>query len=87
MSETDRSGDYGTAVEKVIGDGGSTGQSFDRVDRALGEAVAQEQKEFKASASDGRGALTGLAIGAGVLALVAALGAILGVGRRLSEYR
>ncbi|MFJ2176018.1 hypothetical protein ACIQVO_18575 [Streptomyces sp. NPDC101062] len=87
VSETDRSGDYGTAVSKVIGTGGSTGQSFDRVDKALGAAVEQEQKEFKRSASDGRGALSGLAVGAGVLALVAAVGAILGVGRRLSEYR
>ncbi|MFC9431143.1 hypothetical protein [Streptomyces sp. NPDC056987] len=87
VSETDRTGDYSAAVRKVIGDSGSTGQSFDTVDEALGTAVEQEQKEFKRAASDGRDALTGLAVGAGVLALLAAVGAILGIGRRLSEYR
>jgi hypothetical protein len=86
-SGTDQAGDYKGALAKVIGTGETTGQSFDRVDKALATAIAQEQREFGDSASDGRGALTGLAIGAGVLALVAAVGAILGIGRRLSEYR
>ncbi|MEU3185720.1 hypothetical protein ABZ707_16175 [Streptomyces sp. NPDC006923] len=86
-SSTDKAGDYNGALEKVIGGENSTGQSFDRVDSALQQALAQEQREFTRSASDGRGALTGLAVGAGVLALVGAVGAILGIGRRLSEYR
>ncbi|MFI5754665.1 hypothetical protein [Streptomyces sp. NPDC051569] len=84
---TDQEGDYEGALAKVIGGKDSTGQSFDQVDAALGAALAQEQKEFTRSASAGRGALTGLAIGAGLLAVVAAVGAILGIGRRLSEYR
>ncbi|MFE1956802.1 hypothetical protein [Streptomyces sp. NPDC059479] len=86
-SATDKAGDYEGALDKVIGDGPSTGQSFDQVDSALKRALTQEQVEFTRSASDGRDALTGLAIGAGALALVAAVGAILGIGRRLSEYR
>ncbi|MFF3750209.1 hypothetical protein ACFYYH_07065 [Streptomyces sp. NPDC002018] len=86
-SATDKAGEYEAALARVIGDKESTGESFDQVDAALGRAVAQEQVEFTRSASDGRDALTGLAVGAGVLALVAAVGAVLGVGRRLSEYR
>ncbi|MEV7089643.1 hypothetical protein AB0O07_27775 [Streptomyces sp. NPDC093085] len=87
VREADQAGDYGAAVERAIGAKGSTGDSFDQVDRALSGALAQEQKEFDAAASAGRNALTGLAAGAAVLALVAAAGAILGIGRRLSEYR
>ncbi|WP_254407299.1 hypothetical protein [Streptomyces sp. GMY02] len=86
-SAADQAGDYETALEKVIGNEESTGQSFDQVDAALDRALAQEQTEFTRSASDGRGALTGLAVGAGALALVSAVGAVLGIGRRLSEYR
>ncbi|MFF1419380.1 hypothetical protein [Streptomyces sp. NPDC058280] len=86
-SKTDKAGDYEGALKKVIGSEESTGQSFDQVDTALRKALVQEQREFTRAASDGRGALTGLAVGAGVLALVGAVGAILGIGRRLSEYR
>jgi heme-degrading monooxygenase HmoA len=86
-SADDQNGDYNGALKKVIGSGESTGQSFDQVDAALETALGHEQLEFTRSATDGQDALTGLAIGAGVLALVAAVGAILGVGRRLSEYR
>jgi hypothetical protein len=86
-SATDKAGDYDAALEKVIGTEGSTGQCFDQVDAALEKAIAHEQVEFNGAASDGRDALTGLAIGAGILALVGAVSAILGIGRRLSEYR
>ncbi|MGW0733604.1 hypothetical protein [Streptomyces sp. NPDC002851] len=92
--EADTQGDYERALERVIGDGGSddgadgsTGQSFDRADKALARAVAHEQRDFKGTAQDGRSALTGLPVGAGVLAALAAAGAVLGIGRRLSEYR
>ncbi|WP_049571232.1 hypothetical protein [Streptomyces sp. SBT349] len=83
-------GEYDAAVELVIGmqdPDSSTGASFDRVDASLAEAVAHEQREFTSAARDGHGALGGLAPGAVLLALLAALGAVLGVGRRLSEYR
>ncbi|MGW2558936.1 hypothetical protein ACWCXB_06745 [Streptomyces sp. NPDC001514] len=86
-SDTDKAGDYEGALAKVIGDKESTGQSFDRVDRALEQALAHEQAEFTKSAEDGRGALTGLPVGAAVLAVLGAVGAVLGIGRRLSEYR
>ncbi|MGW6770708.1 hypothetical protein ACWGBX_09855 [Streptomyces sp. NPDC055037] len=94
-SKADKTGDYKTALALVIGSKdptaagakGSTGESFRQVDSSLKLAIDLEQKEFDTYASDGLGALNGLAIGAGALALVAAVGAILGIGRRLSEYR
>ncbi|MEV6399010.1 hypothetical protein AB0M39_30230 [Streptomyces sp. NPDC051907] len=86
-SKTDKSGDYEGALEKVIGAEDSTGQSFDRVDQALEKALAHEQREFTSAAEDGRGALAGLPVGAAVLAVLGAAGAVLGINRRLSEYR
>ncbi len=65
----------------------TTGQSFDEVDAGLDKAVEQEQQEFRSAAGDGRGALTLLPVGAGLLAVLGAAGAVLGIGRRLSEYR
>ncbi|MEV6782649.1 hypothetical protein [Streptomyces sp. NPDC051098] len=86
-SSTDRAGDYEGAVDKVIGPKASTGECFDLVDNALATALAHEQSEFTRAAEDGRGALGGLPIGAAVLAVLGAAGAILGINRRLSEYR
>ncbi|MBO0651461.1 hypothetical protein J1792_01165 [Streptomyces triculaminicus] len=83
----DDGGYYERALPKVIGEKDSTGESFDRVDRELGQALAHEQGEFRSAADDGRGALTGLAAGAAVLAVLGAAAAVLGIGRRLSEYR
>ncbi|MEV6548112.1 hypothetical protein AB0M57_05300 [Streptomyces sp. NPDC051597] len=84
---TDTDGDYEGALEQVIGASGSTGQSFDRVDAALEKAIGHEQREFTRAASDGRGALTGLPLGAAVLAVLGAAAAGVGVSRRLAEYR
>ncbi|MFF8829637.1 hypothetical protein [Streptomyces sp. NPDC015131] len=85
--ETDNGGDYEAALSRVIGVEGSTGESFDRVDAALGRALAHEQGEFARAAEDGRGALAGLPAGAAALAVAGAAGAVMGVNRRLSEYR
>ncbi|WP_030837790.1 hypothetical protein [Streptomyces hygroscopicus] len=83
----DDGGDYKTALRKVIGARDSTGESFDAVDTQLAKALDHEQREFQRAADDGRGAFTALALGAGVLAVLGAAGAVLGIGRRLSEYR
>ncbi|MGN5634663.1 hypothetical protein AAIO99_21790 [Streptomyces sp. AC154] len=89
--KTDDSGDYDTALTQIIGTAdsakGSTGESFDRVDDALKRALAHEQEEFTRAAKDGRGALGGLPIGAAALAVLGAVAAIVGVNRRLSEFR
>ncbi|MFD9905552.1 hypothetical protein [Streptomyces sp. NPDC059063] len=86
---SDDSGDYEGALDKVIGakDDEPTGESFDNVDAALDRALTHEQREFQRAAEDGKGALTGLPVGAAVLGVLGAAGAVLGIGRRLSEYR
>ncbi|MFI0778263.1 hypothetical protein [Streptomyces sp. NPDC021212] len=83
----DDAGDYKEALEKVIGAKDSSGESFDRVDDELAKALGHEQRQFQEAADGGRGAFTGMAVGAGVLAALGAAGAVLGIGRRLSEYR
>ncbi|MDX3642760.1 hypothetical protein [Streptomyces sp. MB09-02B] len=92
----DDKGDYQCARDQVIGgrstddcpDGNRpTGQCFDQVDTNLGLASDYEKNEFKAAARSGRAAMLGLPVGAAVLAVLGAAGAVLGIGRRLSEYR
>ncbi|WP_327291070.1 hypothetical protein [Streptomyces sp. NBC_01198] len=93
--KSDDSGDYTTAVAEVIGGKDSkgktvdqtTGSCFDVVDASLQRAVTHEQQEFQDAADSGRGALTLLPYGAALLAVLAAAGALVGIGRRLSEYR
>ncbi|MFV8183558.1 hypothetical protein LXH13_14865 [Streptomyces spinosirectus] len=81
-------GEYQQARDKVIGVGKDpTSVCFDNVDKALETALGHEQAEFKQAAGDGKDALTGLPYGAAVLAVLGAAGAVLGIGRRLSEYR
>lgn len=84
---TDDAGNYDGALELVTGAKKSTGSAFATVDAALADAIAHEQKEFTRAAEDGRGAFGGLSIGAAILAVLGAVGAILGINRRLSEYR
>ncbi|MEU1052104.1 hypothetical protein [Streptomyces sp. NPDC005876] len=83
----DENGAYQQALRKVIGDEGATVECFDGVDASLAEALAHERREFARAAGGGLDAMTGLPQGAGVLAVLGAAGAVLGIGRRLSEYR
>ncbi|RST01574.1 hypothetical protein EF910_27730 [Streptomyces sp. WAC07149] len=88
--EADMKGDYEQALPQVIGDArhkDSSGASFDTVDASLERAVAHEQKQFTLAARGGLGALGGLVTGSAVLAVAGAAAALLGIGRRLSEYR
>ncbi|KUO22183.1 hypothetical protein [Streptomyces dysideae] len=85
--DEDDNGDYQAALDKVIGTKGTTGECFDNVDERLAVALGHEQIEFKRAAGDGLDAMTGLPAGAAVLAVLGAAGAVLGIGRRLSEYR
>ncbi|MGI5375467.1 hypothetical protein ACQEV2_14690 [Streptomyces sp. CA-251387] len=81
-------GNYQAARDRVIGAAKDpTSVCFDNVDKALATALKHEQTEFKQAASYGRDSLTGLPTGAAVLAVLGATGAVLGIGRRLSEYR
>lgn len=83
----DNDGNYKAALDRVIGDKGATRECFDSVDHNLDLALKHEEKEFTRSAGDGLDAMTGLSVGAAVLAVLGAAGAVLGIGRRLSEYR
>jgi len=83
----DDNGNYEQALALVIGGKGATGECFDSVETNLENALAHEQTEFRQAAGDGLDAMTGLTVGAAVLAVLGAAGAVLGIGRRLSEYR
>lgn len=85
----DQDGDYQAALNKVIGTGEHepTGECFELVVKNLSAALTHEQREFEDAADSGRGAMSGLPLGASVLGVLGAAGAVLGVGRRLSEYR
>ncbi|MGY1435770.1 hypothetical protein [Streptomyces reniochalinae] len=83
----DNNGDYEDAVAQVIGAENSTGESFDQVDESLSRATAHEQEQFEQAADSARGRFGGLAVGALVLAVLGAAAAVLGIGRRLAEYR
>ncbi|MFD9247100.1 hypothetical protein ACFV0D_35305, partial [Streptomyces sp. NPDC059556] len=83
----DEAGDFEGALGRIVGSGESTGRSFDQVDAALDRALAHEQTEFTRSAGDARDALTALPLGALALGILGAAGAVLGINRRLSEYR
>ncbi|WEP00345.1 hypothetical protein A6P39_027105 [Streptomyces sp. FXJ1.172] len=83
----DENGNYDQALDKVIGPKDATGQCFDGVDSSLAQAIDHEQAEFGRAARAGRDALAGLPVGAAVLAVLGAAGAVAGIGRRLSEYR
>ncbi|MER6343075.1 hypothetical protein ACWC10_05020 [Streptomyces sp. NPDC001595] len=87
--DADDAGDYQAALDKIIGarDDKPTGECFDSVDDSLQTAIAHEEREFARAAGDGLDAMTGLAVGAAALAVLGAAGALLGIGRRLSEYR
>ncbi|MFF5256689.1 hypothetical protein ACFY4K_32220 [Streptomyces leeuwenhoekii] len=83
----DENGNYRQALEKVIGGEGATGECFDNVDAHLAAALDHEESEFARAAEAGRDALAGLPAGAAVLGVLGAAGVVLGIGRRLSEYR
>ncbi|MFJ7073360.1 hypothetical protein [Streptomyces sp. NPDC098781] len=86
--DDNESGNYQAARDRVIGAAKEpTSVCFDNVDKALATALTHEQNEFRQAADDGRDSLTGLPTGAAVLAVLGAVGAVLGIGRRLSEYR
>ncbi|EGJ77345.1 putative secreted protein [Streptomyces sp. Tu6071] len=89
--KADDSGDYAKALGMVLGGDPEvpkpTSRLFQNVDDALAGAIATEQQDFRQAARTGVDAFTGITLAAGVLAVLGALGALLGVGRRLSEYR
>ncbi|WP_329457840.1 hypothetical protein [Streptomyces sp. NBC_01497] len=80
-------GRFQDARAALDGSGTTSEQAFNEVNKSIATAIQHEQDEFTTSAKHGRGALTLVWLGAAVLAVLGAVSAILGVGRRLSEYR
>ncbi|WP_156753979.1 hypothetical protein [Actinokineospora pegani] len=88
IRELDDSGQYENAVLAAIGsDPRSAATAFGELDSSLDSAIRAARTEF-ATATSGAGALTtGLPLGLGALAVVAAAGISTGIRERLREYR
>ncbi|MER5641965.1 hypothetical protein ABT095_34140 [Kitasatospora sp. NPDC002227] len=81
-------GDYDTALKAVIGPGSdSSDAAFAALDQHLADAATVEQAAFRSAARGVGGWWTALAGGAVVLAALGAAGVVVGLGRRLAEYR
>ena len=88
VRKLDDGGEYAKAVASAIGtDSAGSGSRFDQLDAALTKAVDAERAAFADAAGRAGAGLIGLAGGPAVLALVAAAGAVAGLGRRIGEYR
>jgi len=84
----DSEGDYADAVRLAVSaDPGSAATAFGRLDAALAATVRHERASFNAEIARARDWRTGLVPGTGLLALVAIVGALVGLGQRLEEYR
>jgi hypothetical protein len=82
----DDTGDYNKAVVLAIG-GAGAGPAFTAVDDKLGRAIALSKQRFDAEVAAARTTVAWSAVGAAVLALLAAAGAVYGMWQRLKEYR
>ncbi|MFD0276807.1 hypothetical protein ACFVHB_23275 [Kitasatospora sp. NPDC127111] len=85
-------GDYQGAVDATVtanaADAAKTADaSFNATDQRLAQAAGAELKQFERAAGGTDGDLRTAAVAVAVLALVAAVAAARGLGRRLAEYR
>jgi hypothetical protein len=88
VRELDDGGRYADAVVSVVTTTpGGSGAGFERLDGLLADAIGAERTAFAAAADSAAGALTGLAVGPALLALLAAAAVAGGLGRRIGEYR
>ncbi|MEV8099565.1 CHASE3 domain-containing protein [Kitasatospora sp. NPDC085879] len=86
---SDWAGDYEAALRATVavGSDATTDAAWAAMDRELAAAGAAEQARFGAETSGVAGGYEALAAGAAVLAVLAAVGVVRGIGRRLAEYR
>lgn len=88
LHQSDVLGDYTSAVTVAIGEGdGQAGKLSRDLDQALATAIDAAGKHFHEQTTGARNSLTGAAIGAGVLSLIALAAASRGLQRRIAEYR
>ena len=88
VRQLDDGGQYAQAVASVVGQGpGTSGGAFDALDAALAKATGEERAAFAVDVEAAEGALVALPWISAALALVAAGAVIVGIGRRVGEYR
>lgn len=79
---------FGLALALVTGaDQQGSGVAFGRLDADVGQALTGEQAAYLGAADGGRGDLSGLDLGSAGLAAVVVLAGLVGIRRRLREYR
>ncbi|MBO0876145.1 MAG: hypothetical protein J2P19_22425, partial [Pseudonocardia sp.] len=82
------SGDRQRVVTSAVGpDPDGSEASFDRLNAALASGLGEQQTALAIDVRRAGGTLTGIAQGPAVLALLAAVAAAAGIGRRIWEYR
>jgi hypothetical protein len=88
VRKLDDGGQYPQAVASVVGQGaGTSGGAFDALDVALAKATGEERAAFGVDVEAAEGVLVALPWISAALALVAAAAVIVGMGRRVGEYR
>ncbi|WP_052681998.1 hypothetical protein [Saccharothrix sp. ST-888] len=87
-AKSNEQGDYDAALRTTVGASDDSAEGvFTALDQQLARAATAEQTAFTRSAKGTDGVLDAVAAGAAVLAVLAAVGVIRGLGRRLAEYR
>ena len=89
LRERDDTGDHASAVTMAIDgqDEASAAAAFSRLDSDLSKAIGVARQAFLDDTTNGSRALILLTPGFAVLAVIAALGATMGIRERLLEYR
>lgn len=88
LRTSDDDGQYAEAVAAAIGtDPGSTATITSQLDEVLAQAIDHTSGRFQQDARAAGGALSGLALGTVVLTILGVAGAVLGIHRRMVEYR
>jgi hypothetical protein len=84
----DNGGQYAEAVADAIGTGPeSTARISSQLDDVLAQAIEHNSGRFQERARAAGGALSGLALGTVVLTVLVVAAAVLGIRRRMVEYR
>lgn len=89
----DQQNQYQKAVDSALGQHDfvapkpSAEKSFTALQADLDQAIKHAEASFQSEASSGAGALAGLEIGLGILALATAAAVVRGLGRRIAEYQ
>jgi hypothetical protein len=88
LRRLDDAGQYPQAVASAIGtDPNSSNVRFSQLDLALHAALDVERRSLDTRSASAEGALTGLAIGPALLALLAGAATAAGIAARVREYR